>query len=98
MRNLGADLERRSYKRFRRQIPCILRVAERRYPGTLVNFSEGGVFVRSGAEPRRGTKVRIDFSDLEVEAEVMHYSAPPLSLRAVEEAGIGLRFLTPTTH
>ena len=92
MAELIAELERRGHRRVKPRTECELYVGARRFAGTIEDASRGGVFVRTDAPVRRGTRVRVRWENEERFAVVVHERPVPSMLRWLSTPGIGLRW------
>ena len=93
-------LEWRSCTRVRRQLLCKLLVDGRSHRGTVWDFSEQGLFVRTGAKlsPGDGAVVSLRTSEgrhFVLEATVLRQNATSLTLARLASPCVALRILTP---
>ena len=83
--------------RISKRVPCNVRVGERRYVGMVLNLSQGGLFVQTGAEAARGASVALELNAAErgpgvpIEATVVWRRVVPQALRATVSGGMGVR-------
>ncbi len=93
-------LERRSYARMRRQLPYKLLVDGRCHRGTVWDFSEQSLFLRTSAElaPGDGAVVSLHTSEgrhFVLEATVLRNNATSLTLARLASPCVALRILNP---
>ena len=93
MRNFGAELERRRSVRRRPRAECELFLGARGWAATVVDASQGGIFVRTEAPVWPAALVRVRFQGAERYALVVHQRHVPQRLRAHLGGGVGLRWV-----
>ncbi len=98
--SLAEALERRNCTRVRRQFPCKLLVDGRCHRGTVWDFSEQSLFVRTSAElaPGDGAVVSLHTSEgrhFVLEATVLRHNVASLSLARLASPCVAMRILTP---
>jgi Tfp pilus assembly protein PilZ len=83
--------------RFKKRIPCRLKVGGNPHAGMALNLSKSGLFVQTSAGPPRGTSVVVDLDvaddeqTISVEARVVWRRVVAPHLRTISQAGVGLR-------
>jgi hypothetical protein len=93
MEHLADDFERRAHVRHRHQTECELLLADRTHTATLVDLSQGGVFVHSDAPVWPGVMVRLRLRNIERYALVLRERHVPHRLRDHLPRGFGLRWI-----
>jgi Tfp pilus assembly protein PilZ len=83
--------------RFRKRLPCRLKVGGSSHSAMVLNVSRGGLFVQTGAGPAPGASVSIDL-DLASHAETVPIGGRVVwrrvvapHLRSVTQGGVGIR-------
>jgi hypothetical protein len=82
--------------RFKKRVPCAVRIGGRRHSGIVLNVSRGGLYVQSSATASPGASVNVELTPsdrdaIELEATVVWKRVVPTRLRGVAHGGVGLR-------
>lgn len=82
--------------RFKKRVPCELRVAGGRHPGIVLNLSRTGLFVQTALGASRGDTIRVDLSSgtldtIGVEGLVVWQKRIPPQMRGVRHGGFGVQ-------
>jgi len=84
------------HERLAKRMPCAVHVGQRRYSGLVLNVSEGGLFIQTNADPRRGHKVSLELQAPDVSLRiplagvVAWRKVVPSQLRQVAGGGFGV--------
>ncbi len=82
--------------RFRKRLPCDVRVGDTRYPGLVTNLSRSGLFVQTEARAATGQLVAVALGaptvtpGIALRARVMWQRAVPAALRGTLTGGFGV--------
>jgi PilZ domain-containing protein len=93
MQHWVEELDRRRSARHRHATECELLLAGRTHAATVVDLSQGGVYVESDAPVWPGAMVRLRLRDLERYALVLRERHIPHRLRGLVARGFGLRWI-----
>lgn len=82
--------------RFKKRVPCAVRIAGRRHSGIVLNVSRRGLYVQSSATAPPGASVAVELTPsgrtaIELEALVVWKRVVPSRLRGVAHGGVGLQ-------
>jgi PilZ domain-containing protein len=93
MQDWADELERRRSMRHRHATECELLLEGRTHAATVVDLSQGGVYLQSDAPVWPGAMVRLRLRDYERYALVMRERQIPHRLRGLLPRGFGLRWI-----
>ena len=93
MQHWAEELDRRRSARHRHDAACELLLEGRTHPATVVDLSQGGVYVESEAPVWPGAMVRIRLREYERYALVLRERQIPHRLRGLVPRGFGLRWV-----
>ncbi len=80
--------------RFRKRLPCRIRVDESRYSGIVLNLSRTGLFVQTAAAAPPGGSIELELrGEAPLQARVVWLRRVPQQLRSVSQGGIGVRIV-----
>lgn len=91
-----ATSNRNAEPRFKKRLPCKLRLGKQVYTGLVLNVSRTGLFIQTSALPEKGEAIAVTLNeraktdDIEVAAEVIWQRKVPHQLRTVAEGGLGV--------
>jgi hypothetical protein len=96
VREFDEALERRDFRRVRREVACKLLVDGRCHRGIVHDFSASGLFVETRAVLPREADTVVSFRTPEgtrfiLEASIPRRPTPPLSLASLASGGVALR-------
>ncbi len=81
--------------RFRKRIPCRVRIDGKRHAGMVLNLSHGGLFVQTSAGARPGAQLEVELdlgaAPVALGAQVVWRRVVASHLRTVSHGGIGVR-------
>lgn len=82
--------------RFKKRVPCELRVAGGRHPGIVLNLSRSGLFVQTALGATRGDTIRVDLNSgaldtVGIEGLVVWKKKIPPQMRGVQHGGFGVQ-------
>ena len=89
-------METRVEPRFKKRVPCRLRLGKTQYSGLVLDVSRTGLFIQTNAAPRSGEEVEVMLSrplrdsGFELTAKVVWQRRVPSQLRRLVEGGVGL--------
>jgi PilZ domain len=93
MQGWAEELERRQSTRHRHAAECEVLLEGCTHAATVVDLSQGGVYVESDAPVWPGAMVRVRMRDLERYALVLRERQIPHRLRGIVAHGFGLRWI-----
>ena len=83
--------------RFRKRLPCHIRVNQSSYSGIVLNLSRTGLFVQTAAIARPGGTIELELNgEIPLQAQVVWTRRAPRQLRSVSRGGIGVRIVGAT--
>ncbi|MGI9592704.1 MAG: PilZ domain-containing protein [Myxococcota bacterium] len=83
--------------RIPKRMPCAIQVGQHRFPGLVLNVSQGGLFIQTNADPGRGSEVALELQPpgesygIALSGTVAWRKLVPSRLRKVAGGGFGLR-------
>ena len=89
-------MEPRVESRFKKRVPCQLKLGKRQYSGLVLDMSRTGLFVQTSAAPRSGEEIEVILSRPErdsgfaLTAKVVWQRRVPAPLRRLVDGGVGL--------
>jgi Tfp pilus assembly protein PilZ len=82
--------------RFKKRVPCRLKLGQQQYSGLVLDVSRTGLFVQTSATPRSGDEIEVVLSQpkrnsgFALTARVVWQRRVPSPLRRLVEGGVGL--------
>lgn len=88
----------RIWDRKKRRMPCHLHVGQTEYNGLVLDLSETGLFIQTGAKAKPGQEVSLVLANAQGEriplrGEVVRRKAVPVRLLSLAGGGLGVRIL-----
>ena len=89
-------MEPRVEPRFKKRVPCRLKLGQQQYSGLVLDVSRTGLFVQTSAAPRSGEEIEVMLSrpardsGFALTAKVVWQRRVPSPLRRLVEGGVGL--------
>jgi Tfp pilus assembly protein PilZ len=86
--------------RFRKRLPCRLKVAGGSHSAMVLNVSRGGLFVQTGAGPPPGAEVRVELDvashsdSVPIGGKVVWRRMVAPHLRSLTQGGVGVRIVS----
>jgi Tfp pilus assembly protein PilZ len=98
MRSSGrVAVQSQAEPRFKKRMPCRVRVGDSQYGGLVLNVSRGGVFVQTSARAEPGAEVWLELQPeatrgvIEMGAQVVWQRVVDARFRSVATGGVGLK-------
>jgi Tfp pilus assembly protein PilZ len=91
------DVQTQAEPRFRKRLPCRLKVAGGSHSAMVLNVSRGGLFVQTGAGPPPGAEVRVELDvashsdSVPIGGKVVWRRMVAPHLRSLTQGGVGVR-------